>query len=229
MKNLPSPSLLTLATSAIAMLLGSVASHAVTSPYVTTQTDIPLNQSVTDSVNGIVPVGSHAALEGSITSLTDATSATSPSANVILGPDNTWVSATWDLGLLPEGQSWRLDQIDIWIAGEDNLRKGYHGDFSTSLTGDVYTVIPNSEHEAALTQNNNFNLVRYDFGGLTLAEDYRYLRFNSNGYNLDGTDWQSRIAEIDVWVTPIPEPGTYALIIGLIALGGAGLRRRLRR
>lgn len=204
-------------------------------------TNIPLNQSATDDVNGIIPLGSHSPVEGSISHLTDATSPTDPTSNVILGPDNTWVGVTWDFGDLPEGEFWRLDRVDIWIAGEDNLRKGFRGDFSTSLSGNIddFTVVPNSEHEAELTQNANFNLVRYDFPGVFIAGDepdqdqypvegFRYLRFNSRGYNLEDVDWQSRFVEIDIWVSQIPEPGTYALGAGLIAIAGVFLRRRFR-
>jgi hypothetical protein len=224
----------------LAFLVGDA--QAVTSPYVTVQQNVPLNQSTTDSVNGIVPFGSHTPIEGSLVSLTDATSPNSPTANVILGPDNTWVGVTWDFGAPAPGTVWRLDRVDIWIAGEDNLRKGFRGDLSVSLTGDVndFTVIPNSFHEAALSQHANYNYLRYDFPEEFIAganpdqdrypvTDFQFLRLNSRGDTITGTDWQSRYVEIDIWVTQIPEPGTTALLLGGLALLGGWFGRRNRR
>jgi hypothetical protein len=230
-----------LGTVALISLIVVHGAGAVTSPYVTVQQNVPLNQSTTDSVNGVLPYfNSHTIAEGSLFSLTDATSANSPSANVILGPDNTWVGVAWDFGAPDPGNVWRLDRVDIWIAGSDNLRKGFRGDLSVSQTGDQgdFTVIPNSLHHEALSQHENFNYLRYDFpeqfiaGGAPDQDrypviDFQYLRLNSRGDGISGTDWQPRYVEIDIWVSQIPEPGTVSLLLGGLLL--LGLRGRMRR
>jgi hypothetical protein len=195
---------------------------AVTSPYVTQQTNVPLNQASSDTVNGVVPFFSHSVVEGGTETLTDATSPNTPDGNVILGPDNTWVGVTWDFGAPPAGYVWRLDRFDAWISAGDNLRKGYQADLSVSSTGDVndFSIIPNSKHWVGLSQNDNFNHIRYDFptnfiaSGVTNTMDrypvegFRYLRLNSRGDSISGTDWQTRFVEIDIWVTAIPDPET---------------------
>jgi len=199
---------------------------AATSPYVTEETNVPLNQSTNDSINGVLPFFvSDTPLEGgSADRLTDATSTNTPTSNVILGPENTWVGVAWDFGEPPEGFIWKLDRVDAWIAGEDYLRKGYRADLSVSLTGGVddFAIITNSLHWSGLTQNAQFNHIRYDFPSEFVAganpdmdkypvSGFRYLRLNSRGDNPngDGTpDWQTRFVEFDVWVSPIPGPDT---------------------
>jgi hypothetical protein len=209
-----------LALAAAMGLIAAPTAHAFTSPYVTAQTDVPLNQATDDTVNGILPYFvSHDTVEGPVSRLTDAFSASAPGENVILGPDNTWVGVAWDFGDPPEGFIWRLDRFDAWIAGEDNLRRGYRADISVSVTGEIddFAVVPNTMHWAGLTQNPQYNHIRYDFpteylAGATVSQDrypvmgFRYLRFNSRGDGIEGVDWQTRFVEIDIWVTAIPIP-----------------------
>jgi len=195
--------------------------HAATSPYATVQTNVPLNQATNDSINGILPYFvSHTTVEGPVDTLIDATSTNTPDGNVILGPDNTWVGVAWDFGDPAEGFVWKLSRIDVWISAGDELRRGIRADFSVSSTGgvDEFTVISNSLHWAALSQNSQFNYLRYDFpdqfiAGATNNMDrypvngFRYLRLNSRGDSPSGgVDWQTRFAELDVWVTQIPSP-----------------------
>mgnify|MGYP002623764586 FL=1 len=196
---------------------GVLEARAVTSPYVTTQTDVPLNQATNDSINGLLPYfSSHTPQEsGSVSRLVDAASATSPNANVILGPDNAWVEVAWNFGAPPAGHVWRLDRLDAWIIAGDNLRKGYRAEIFVSTDGNNFTVVSNSLHWAGLTQNSRFNHVRYDFpnnyiAGATNTMDrfpvkgFQYLRFNSRGDSISGTDWQTRFVEMDIWVSPVP-------------------------
>lgn len=196
------------------------AAYAVTSPYVTEEINVPLNQATDDTVNGLLPYFvSHETVEGPVSRLTDAASASAPGENVILGPDNTWVGVAWDFGDPPEGFVWRLDRFDAWIAGGDNLRRGYRADISVSLTGQIddFEVVPNTLHWAGLTQNAQHNHIRYDFpagyiAGTSVGQDrypvmgFRYLRFNSLGDRINNVDWQTRFVEIDIWVTAIPSP-----------------------
>ncbi len=208
--------------------------QAISSPYVTTQQNVALNQASTDTVNGVVPFfNSHTPLEGaSVSTLTDATSADEPTGNVILGPDNTWVGVAYDFGEPPAGMMWRLDRFDAWIAGEDNLRRGYRGDLSISTNGSDFGVIPNSFHEADLSQNSLYNHVRYDFPSefvdgqsddrdKHVVKGFRYLRLNSRGATVNGADWQSRFVETDIWVTAIPAPSEAPTITGVAREGGA--------
>lgn len=194
--------------------------QAITSPYVTEELNVPLNQATDDSVNGILPFFfSHTPIEGSGSSLTDATSADAPGDNVILGPENTWVGVAWDFGDPPAGFVWRLDRFDAWIAGGDNLRRGYRADLSVSLTGTVddFAIVPNTMHWAALQQNDQNNHLRFDFptnyiaGAASNMDRYpvvgfRYLRLNSLGDRINDIDWQTRFVETDIWVTAIPAP-----------------------
>jgi|GEM_PF-208829 len=187
--------------------------HAITSPYVTVAQDVPLNQSTTDDLNGRLALGSHTPQEGAVSRLTDATSATSPTADVIIAPDNTWAHVTWDLGGTPEEiERRRLDRVDVWISGSDALRKGFHGSIAVSRDGQEFWVIPNSRHHQVLSQNSRYNRLRYDFPaefmrGSSANRDrfpvtnFRYLRLNSRGATVDDNDWQSRFVEIDAWVS----------------------------
>ncbi len=224
MKNIPCPLRPSLTGSlALAAVLGLVTVptvFAATSPYVTQEINVPLAQATDDSVNGVLPFfWSHDVLEGQIESLTDAVSASSPTASVIVGPENTWVGIAWDFGDPPAGHVWRLDRFDAWIAGGDNLRKGYRADLSVSLSGfiDDFWIIPNSMHWADLKQNDQFNHIRYDFPDKFILGNkpdndrypvmgFRFLRLNSRGAQVDGKDWQTRFVEIDIWVTAVPLP-----------------------
>jgi hypothetical protein len=203
-------------------LLSNRETNAATSPYVTQETNVPLNQSTNDSINGILPYFvSHAAVEGTASSLIDAVTPDTPTDNVILGPDNTWIGVTWDFGEPNSGYIWRLDRVDEWIAGGDNLRKGIRADLSVSITGEIndFTVISNSLHWDALQQNDQFNHLRYDFPDQFIAgptntmdrypvKGFRYLRLNSRGDKINGVDWQTRFVEFDVWVSQVLSPDT---------------------
>jgi hypothetical protein len=209
----------TLGLAAVLCFIAAPAAHAVTSPYVTSQSNVPLNQATDDTVNGVLPYFvSHETIEGPVSRLTDAVSPNAPADNVILGPDNTWVGVAWDFGEPPPGFVWRLERFDAWTVGGDNLRKGYRADISVSLTGDIedFDVVPNSLHWEAMA-NSQYNHIRYDFptefiAGATAAQDrypvmgFRYLRFNSLGDRISNTDWQSRFVEIDIWVALAPSP-----------------------
>jgi hypothetical protein len=209
----------TLGRAAVLCFIAAPSAHAVTSPYVTSQSNVPLNQATDDTVNGVLPYFvSHETIEGPVSRLTDAVSPDAPGDNVILGPDNTWVGVAWDFGEPPPGFVWRLERFDAWTVGGDNLRKGYRADISVSLTGEIddFDVVPNSLHWEAMA-NSQYNHIRYDFptefiAGATAAQDrypvmgFRYLRFNSLGDRISNTDWQSRFVEIDIWVALAPSP-----------------------
>jgi len=209
-----------------ALVLGVSSATAITSPYVTESTNIPLNQAIDDSIQGMVTFNSHSPVEGSISSLTDAVTPDTPTANVIPGPaDNTgtWVGLTWDFGGSAfEVQNRQLDRVDIWIDAHDPSRFSFHGDLSISHDGvpSNFIVIPDSEHRATLSQNQNYNLISYVFPE-GMVTDFRYLRLN-----LGPDEGQlPRIVEIDAWISQIPEPGTYAAIFGGMALLVVGWRR----
>ena len=165
---------------------------AATSPYVTQEVNVPLNQATNDSVNGILPYStSHSVVEGSLASLSDATSATSPNDQCNRGPENTWVGITWDFGAPPEDKIWR------WIASMfgfmvRQLSQGLSR-ISVSLTGNVddFQIIPNSLHWQDLsnkTSSTTSAMISRNSLRATNSEndqypvmDFQYLRLNSRG------------------------------------------------
>lgn len=195
----------------------------ITSP-ISTLTDVPLNQATDDDIQRLAADSDYTELlpeRETVFVLTDATSAETPAAGVVLSEDVP-VTVTWDLAGSPVRAAHRaLKQVDIWIAGSDPFRTGFDGEFATSRDGVNFTLVPESRYAAALpytgadtviggnvvegTGTGNVNLVRYLFDPEDFSEGIRYLRFISYGYNnlgeLDNNQVrQPRIIEIDASV-----------------------------
>jgi hypothetical protein len=213
----------------LAMMTFSASVHANTSPYVTTSTGVPLNQSTNDSINGNLATGD-APLEGSLSSLTDATSASDPTDNVIPGTDNTSTSMTWDLGSLVAPSNRKLDRVSIWISASDNVRRGLSSSIALSTNGIDFTEIPQTANDADLAfADGFFNNVVYDFSSTNIT-GFQYVRLTSLGHdpNGSGTSWQPRLVEVDINTTAtVPEPST--VMLGVAAFGFVFGARRLRR
>lgn len=103
---------------------------------------------------------------------------------------------------------------------------------STTMTAD--TSVDGSLPENRTTVTGFLNLSEYldpngiPFGPLANGET-AYLRWQISNTTGDGGDLRSGLAINNVSVTAIPEPETYAAIIGLLALAGVMIRRRLGR
>lgn len=204
--------------------------YAESSPFATLTSGIPLNQSTNDSINGILGTSTNAPASGSLSSLTDADSAATPTASVIVGPDTTApVAVSWDLGTLIDPALRRLDSVSIWIA-DDTDRTGFNGSFMTSTDGINYTAITDSLHVVGWNSTPGlFHNIFYDFTG-TNVSNFRYLQLVSSGF-LDinnNTTFQPRYVELDVNTTNVPEPSTLALLLGGASLAFVSLHRKKR-
>lgn len=211
--------------------IGLIASplFAATSPYATTTSGVPLNQSVSDDINGLLGVGGQTPQSGSLAALTDATTASSPNANVILGADNEIATVTWDFGASIDAALRRLNTVSLWFA-DDSDRTGYNGSLSISLDGSIFSEIPNSAHEVGFTfAPNQFHNVVYDFTGVNIS-NFRYIRLNSAGYVFPfppgNPAFQPRFTEADIFTAVVPEPSTLALFACGAGLLGFSLLRK---
>lgn len=188
--------------------------------------DTSLRESSNDVLQGIVPHGSHPALEGTLSRLTDAPSAKGTTERrVIPGPDNTVVELTWDLGgTAYEIETRRLDRIDVWLDGEDAWRTGFDGEFAISSDGVNFISIPGSRVTTALAHTGNPidgmpltsdgtgtdqpNLVsqQFDPTDTALPGGFRYLRLISYGYDSvdDSLLRQPRLMEVDAFTSTGP-------------------------
>ena len=138
--------------------------------------------------------------------------------------DNEGMSLTFndpDAGLLQIGARWSRASATI---------SGFLFDPEASVQGDVAASATWDELTETLTIDMNWtgsNIFLFDFAnveasaGQTLVFDFDQDTFtNDDGY---------QFALNTVGYGVIPEPGTYALFAGLIALAGTGLIRRLRK
>ena len=186
------------------------------SPYATNTTGVLLNQSATDDINGLPGSSTHVPQEGSLAVLTDATSSSSPTNSVIVGPDNDeTVGLTWDFGTTLDATLRRLSTVSLWFA-DDVDRAGFNGSLSTSVDGNIFNQIENSSHTAEFTfAPGFFHNVFYNFNG-TNVSNFRYIRINSLGYVFPtppgNPALQPRFVEIDITTTVVPEPTTIALL-----------------
>ena len=196
--------------------LGSMASQAA---VITTQSAVDLNQSFTDTLNGITPTTS-VVLQGETTptnaTFTNATTATSPSdsspspnTNGYLG-NAASATVTFDLGTGVAAADRRLNSFVIWIADGDGSRNSFDGKLAISLNGTTFTDIPGT----ATTFDGGgatakFNAITFTFTANEVA-NFRYIQLTSN--DPVGGKLQPRFVETDGFVTVVPEPSTWALL-----------------
>ena len=205
------------------------------SPYATTISGVPLNQSATDNLNGNVPTSSTAPTVGSLATLTDATSSSFPTNHVIVGPDDGGpVFLTWDLGAAIDAAARRLDIFSLWFSDDPNAdRVGFNGSLSTSGDGIAFTPIADSTYTNAFALSPGlFHNIIYNFTG-TNVSNFRYLQLISSPYTFPippgvNLPFQPRMVEADATIR-VPEPSTIALLA--IGAGGFGFSvyRRTRQ
>lgn len=200
------------------------------SDYASSTSNIALNQSSTDDLNGRLTASTHVASQGNLVSLTDASFSSSPTDTVRVGPDNATVSLSWDFGTQIDPGTRRLETLSIWLAA-DSQRNGFNGSLATSLDGVNFTAVDNSSHiwffdgaAAAGGVSPGFHHILYNFTG-TNVSNFRFLQLNTSGAEfVSGTPFQPLFVEID-GVVSVPEPST----IALLALGAGVLGLASRR
>lgn len=206
--------------------------HAATSPFATTNSGVALNQSATDDLNGLLATGSQVPQSGSLAALTDASSSSSPTGTVIVGPDSGPASLTWDFGTTVDAALRRLSTVSLWF-DNDADRAGFNGSLATSLDGFLFTEIENSSHEAAFNFSPGlFHNVIYNFDG-TNVTNFRYIRINSFGYVFPvppgNPAFQPLFVEADIFTVVVPEPSTLALLVAGVGVMGFSCYRKNRR
>ena len=197
--------------------LGSMASQAA---VITTQSAVDLNQSFTDTLNGITPTTS-VALVGETTptnaTFTNATTATSPN-DAAPSPNTNWylgnaasATVTFDLGTGVAAADRRLDSFVIWIADGDGSRNSFDGKLAISLNGTTFTDIPGTAttFDGGGATASKQNAITFTFSANEVA-NFRYIRLTSN--DPAGSDLQPRFVETDGFVSLVPEPSTWALL-----------------
>jgi hypothetical protein len=172
-----------------------------------------LNQSAVDDLNGRVGIMSaplHSTSSGgtnNAAAFSNASSATSPSANIFWHPDGQAYHITWDLGTNIPPALRQLDTVAVNIDSHDPGRRGYFGSFSISSDGVLFTEIPGTLYKDPLVQAGTgasplFNNVTYAFEPGEVV-GFRYLRFNS----FDDTSiqlLQPRYVEVDAFTSKVP-------------------------
>lgn len=180
---------------------------------ISTNHAIPLNQSATDSLNGVVgyfqrpdqkPDGGKEKKNGK-PGLTDAKSTNAPTE------DNGWFAGevTWDLGTGVPAAERQLDAVDIWIRAHDAARCDYSGALAISSDGEDFVTLEDTVFESHFGEprheprgeGKSFNRVRYQFapGAVT---DFRYLRFIAETPQWSQCD--SRFVEVDGFISRGP-------------------------
>lgn len=130
------------------------------------------------------------------------------------------VSATNDSYLLAGGSG---ASTDIDGAGDNDYFISFQVAMSSlnaafkSITGATTDLTESTEMSFIVITSTNPNSLNQDFGGVGKDFDgdlsWEELGISSSSYTADGK-------------SPVPEPSTYALLFGLVALGAAVVRRR---
>ena len=213
----------------VAILFGTFSAKAFTSPsspYSTSQLNVPLNQSTNDSINGLLPYFvSQTPVEGSVASLTDADSTNTPTADIFVAPDGpVTADFAWDFGDPGAGYMWQLKRFDLWIPTADLTHSGAAVSFAVSSVTNLesFITIPNSSGSCSPAgTSSEYNYLRYDFPDVFVAgadptqdkypvTNFRYLKLSSLGMIGIGPSGpiftQSRFVEVDAWVIKVIKP-----------------------
>ena len=180
---------------------------------ISTNHAIPLDQSATDSLNGLVGYlrrpdqkpGADKEKKNGKPGLTDAKNTNAPTE------DNGWFAGevTWDLGAGVPAAERQLDAVDIWIRAHDAAHCDYSGALAISTDGEDFVTLADTVFENHFGEPKHqgnaegkiFNRVRYQFapGAVT---DFRYLRFIAEVPPWTGND--SRFVEVDGFISRGP-------------------------
>ena len=159
--------------------------------------------------------GQNIAENGNVTSrLTDATSPTTPTLSVLAG-DNT---VAWDFNLTSDGQlaaNRQLDSLTIWQKAWEAPRDGSNFKLFTSLNGTAWTAITGADALFAAAGNPSaptYNKINFTFAANEVT-NFNYIRVQDNQFGA----YNGILTEIDANITIVPEPSTYALVLGGIA------------
>jgi hypothetical protein len=159
--------------------------------------------------------GQNIADNGNVTSrLTDATSPTTPTLSVLAG-DNT---VAWDFNLTSDGQlaaNRQLDSLTIWQKAWEAPRAGSDYKLFTSLNGTAWTAITGADavfYSAGVSTDPTYNKISFTFG-LNEVANFNYIRVQDKSFG----GYNTPLTEIDANITIVPEPSTYALVLGGIA------------
>ena len=217
-------------------LLPMAYSHAAVLTYTP---NVSANWSTTDSLQGVSAVmrgtlgawtpnnGSSTGYFGDgtvISNFTDATSPTQPVA-VIYAGDTT---VNWDFNVTTAGElaaNRQLDSLTIWQQNWGAPRDGANFELFKSLDGIVWTalagttavyqntsVVPSTYAPDNSLITGSYNTILFTFtpGEVT---NFNYLRVLDAPFGYTSVP----IAEIDANFSMVPEPSTYALVLGGIA------------
>jgi hypothetical protein len=159
--------------------------------------------------------GQNIAANGNVTSrLTDATSPTTPTLSVMAG-DNT---VSWDFDITPGGglaADRRLDSLTIWQKAYEAPRSGSNYKLFTSLNGSVWTAVTGADalfQQPGVSADPTYNKISFTFG-LNEVANFNYIRVQDIPFG----GYSAPITEIDANISIVPEPSTYALVLGGIA------------
>ncbi|MGC9452539.1 MAG: PEP-CTERM sorting domain-containing protein [Oceanipulchritudo sp.] len=95
-----------------------------------------------------------------------------------------------------------------------------------SVNGGAFTTAFSSP---ALTDSTNFFSLEYadlDFSSIAAIEDQSNVQIRFSFADMPGTSSSFRIDNLQLTAVAVPEPGTYALVLGLLAAGWIVVRRR---
>lgn len=199
-----------------AMLMAAVSAQA-TLTY-TEEAGVALNQSATDTLNGLVPTvwdsnGSTITSpgEGSLSWLTDATSSDSPAGHLITRDNVPYIFYSWDLSGVANASE--LRQVDIWVAGGDETRNHINAAIVAKIDG-TWQTLAGSGFDPAANAGYDHARWQWDAGDVTNVTDLQLIMmWGPYGQH-------ARLVEVDAVL--VPEPATLAMLV----MGGVAMLRK---
>jgi hypothetical protein len=203
---------------ALAAMLIATTSAGAALTY-TNEADVPLNQSATDTLNGLVPAvwdsnGSTITSpgEGSLSYLTDATSSDSPAGHMIARDNVQNVYYYWDLSGVANASE--LRQLDVWVAGGDENRNHINAEILGVVNGEWQMLAGYIPFDPVANAGYDHARWQWDAGDVTnLSGLCVVMSFGPYGQS-------ARIVEMDA--TLVPEPATLAMLV----MGGLAMLRK---
>lgn len=176
-------------------------------PQILIRHGVPLEQSETDAINGIVGTGFLYNKKEPIKlpHLSDARNSKEPA------DDNGWFAGEviWDLGDKMSPLERELAEVSIWIRSDDKSRCDYSGSLEISEGGNIFIPIDGTYTNVNFYElfgrgfANTFNNVRYYFSPGSVT-GFRYLKLKANPSAQSHNE--SRFVEVDVFVNRVKLP-----------------------